>query len=191
MNNALERIYDELLQTERNYNLKLQNLCSALDILAITIPSDQIQIKEHLKREHQAYKRILHVSTLMLAIFNQFFSKKYNIAVNPAERGRLLDTLNQSLFYLTLYTPIILNYDDSIRIFNQIRQNTQLNFYLTLMEKDNSTLLTNLKIESHLILPVQRIPRYELFLKDLLKHTPITNPECPSLIEVHQKIQYH
>eukprot|EP01125_Pyxidicula_operculata_P005434 TRINITY_DN1931_c0_g1_i3.p1 TRINITY_DN1931_c0_g1~~TRINITY_DN1931_c0_g1_i3.p1 ORF type:complete len:789 (+),score=201.46 TRINITY_DN1931_c0_g1_i3:526-2892(+) len=37
-------------------------------------------------------------------------------------------------------------------------------------------------LESLLITPIQRIPRYELLLEDLLKHTPLDHPDSLSLV---------
>jgi hypothetical protein len=44
------------------------------------------------------------------------------------------------------------------------------------------------KIESLLITPVQRLPRYVMLLRDLLKHTPDSHPDFAKLTEVVGKI---
>jgi hypothetical protein len=44
------------------------------------------------------------------------------------------------------------------------------------------------KIESLLITPVQRLPRYVLLLRDLLKHTPESHPDFAKLTEVVNKV---
>jgi hypothetical protein len=44
------------------------------------------------------------------------------------------------------------------------------------------------KLESLLITPVQRLPRYVLLLRDLLKHTPDSHPDFAKLTEVVNKV---
>jgi len=44
-------------------------------------------------------------------------------------------------------------------------------------------------LESLLITPVQRIPRYEMLLKDLLKHTWPSHPDHQDLVLALSKIQ--
>jgi hypothetical protein len=38
-------------------------------------------------------------------------------------------------------------------------------------------------------MPIQRIPRYLLLLKELIKHTPESHPDFTNLNEAHDKIQ--
>ncbi|KAL6069507.1 guanine nucleotide exchange factor 9, variant 3 [Balamuthia mandrillaris] len=44
-------------------------------------------------------------------------------------------------------------------------------------------------LRSFLILPIQRIPRYELFLKDLVKHTQEDHPDYYNLCQALQKVK--
>eukprot|EP01088_Endostelium_zonatum_P000680 TRINITY_DN10921_c0_g1_i1.p1 TRINITY_DN10921_c0_g1~~TRINITY_DN10921_c0_g1_i1.p1 ORF type:complete len:717 (+),score=184.34 TRINITY_DN10921_c0_g1_i1:604-2754(+) len=43
-------------------------------------------------------------------------------------------------------------------------------------------------IRSYLIMPVQRIPRYELFFKELIKHTPESHPDKAGITDCYTKI---
>jgi hypothetical protein len=46
-------------------------------------------------------------------------------------------------------------------------------------------------IESLLIMPVQRVPRYKMLLESLIKYTPDEDPERPRLQQVHQAKAEH
>ncbi|XP_076331534.1 uncharacterized protein LOC143236821 isoform X2 [Tachypleus tridentatus] len=45
-----------------------------------------------------------------------------------------------------------------------------------------------LTLDALLIMPVQRIPRYELLIKELLKHTPVDHPDYQSLVLAQKEI---
>jgi hypothetical protein len=52
------------------------------------------------------------------------------------------------------------------------------------LEKSNGVKLENKDIFAYLIMPVQRIPRYQLLLRDLLKHTEKDHNDYESLQKV-------
>ena len=56
-------------------------------------------------------------------------------------------------------------------------------------EFETSVKLPLEKLESYLIMPVQRIPRYILLLEDLIKHTPPENYEHESLISALRAVK--
>jgi hypothetical protein len=43
-------------------------------------------------------------------------------------------------------------------------------------------------LESYLILPVQRIPRYQMLLSDLVKHTSPEHPDYHNLLTAQAKV---
>jgi hypothetical protein len=53
------------------------------------------------------------------------------------------------------------------------------------LEKSNGAKLENKDIFAYLIMPVQRIPRYQLLLRDLLKHTEKDHNDFESLQKVN------
>ncbi|KAJ3012464.1 UNVERIFIED_CONTAM: hypothetical protein HDU68_001177 [Siphonaria sp. JEL0065] len=40
---------------------------------------------------------------------------------------------------------------------------------------------TQISLQSYLILPVQRLPRYKLLVDQLLESTPLNHPDCADL----------
>ena len=45
-----------------------------------------------------------------------------------------------------------------------------------------------LTLPMYLITPVQRIPRYRLLLKDIIKKTPEDHPDYPQLVQAEEKM---
>lgn len=48
----------------------------------------------------------------------------------------------------------------------------------------------NLTLESFLVEPVQRIPRYKLLLDELRKHTPDSHPDHPNIVAACETVQF-
>ncbi|KAL9650367.1 hypothetical protein ABK040_016434 [Willaertia magna] len=74
--------------------------------------------------------------------------------------------------FMKLYTEYINNFQNAATILRERRKKNQnLNNYLNKC-KETREECKGLDITSFMILPVQRIPRYQLLLKELLKYTP-------------------
>lgn len=86
--------------------------------------------------------------------------------------------------YLKMYTQYIAAYGHAMKTINSFRNNPKFQEFL--QEKQLSS---GQSILSFLIMPVQRIPRYEMLLKEVIKNTRPKHPEIPSLKEAFAKIQ--
>jgi len=73
--------------------------------------------------------------------------------------------------FLKLYGTYSKGYDSAIEALNKVADTQWFNAHTD----------GKLKVESVLITPVQRIPRYTLLLEDLLKHTPEDHPDFNNL----------
>merc|ERR1712137_150218 len=79
-----------------------------------------------------------------------------------------------------LYTIYCSNYDKAIALVQEHKkENPQ--FAQFLADAQNNDLFHGSYITSMLILPIQRIPRYEMFLQQLVKQTPEDHPDYESL----------
>jgi len=73
--------------------------------------------------------------------------------------------------FLKLYTKYVNNYTDALNAMKSIRdRNANFDFFLTLNEKCEGA-----RVEDWTILPVQRVPRYLLLLKGIMKCTEETD----------------
>ncbi|XP_070607613.1 rho guanine nucleotide exchange factor 17 [Erythrolamprus reginae] len=82
------------------------------------------------------------------------------------------------------YIDNFLNAKDAIRIAKEARPAFMKFLAQSMRENKEKQALSDL-----LIKPVQRIPRYELLVKDLLKHTSEEHPDYPFLIEAQKSIK--
>jgi len=74
----------------------------------------------------------------------------------------------------------------AVQKLQQIReQNEEAYVFLKIHEKAAG----NKQLDSFLIMPVQRLPRYLLLLKELIKNTPSNDPYLSDMNEAHDRIK--
>nr|XP_008018285.2 rho guanine nucleotide exchange factor 17 isoform X2 [Chlorocebus sabaeus] len=82
------------------------------------------------------------------------------------------------------YIDNFLNAKDAVRVAKEARPAFLKFLEQSMRENKEKQALSDLMIK-----PVQRIPRYELLVKDLLKHTPEDHPDHPLLLEAQRNIK--
>ncbi|XP_036115633.1 rho guanine nucleotide exchange factor 17 [Molossus molossus] len=82
------------------------------------------------------------------------------------------------------YIDNFLNAKDAVRMAKEARPAFLKFLEQSMRENKEKQALSDLMIK-----PVQRIPRYELLVKDLLKHTPEDHPDHPLLLDAQRNIK--
>ncbi|EGV96977.1 Rho guanine nucleotide exchange factor 17 [Cricetulus griseus] len=82
------------------------------------------------------------------------------------------------------YIDNFLNAKDAVRVAKEARPAFLKFLEQSMRENKEKQALSDLMIK-----PVQRIPRYELLVKDLLKHTPEDHPDHPLLLDAQRNIK--
>ncbi|XP_051005007.1 rho guanine nucleotide exchange factor 17 [Acomys russatus] len=82
------------------------------------------------------------------------------------------------------YIDNFLNAKDAVRVTKEARPAFLKFLEQSMRENKEKQALSDLMIK-----PVQRIPRYELLVKDLLKHTPEDHPDHPLLLDAQRNIK--
>lgn len=162
-----EKILSEFYGTEVNYveNLKRMVEC-------FVVPLEQILPSKLTSKVFAHIKVVIGVNQIFL---NKLESILKNETLDINERQEKLATvlLNLSVTF-KLYVPYISDFENSQKL---IREEMNNNKKLKQFLKEVGTELKNrgctiTDLQSYMILPIQRLPRYRLLLADLLKHTP-------------------
>ncbi|KYO49098.1 rho guanine nucleotide exchange factor 17 isoform B [Alligator mississippiensis] len=126
----------------------------------------------------------------LLEHHEQFLEQISGCVQNWHEKQKVGDLLVQSFskdILVTIYSAYIdnfLNAKDAVRIAKEARPAFMKFLDQSMRENKEKQALSDLMIK-----PVQRIPRYELLVKDLLKHTPEDHPDYPFLIDAQRNIK--
>jgi len=92
--------------------------------------------------------------------------------------------------FLKIYTAYINNYDLATRV---LYETLQVKKFASFLVECQNNVGTKLDLSSYLIMPVQRLPRYELLLRDLVKNTSDVevNKRLTALLEQVKFVNNH
>jgi phosphoglycerate-specific signal transduction histidine kinase len=87
---------------------------------------------------------------------------------------------------MTFYSDYVNNFDRATEVYSRLFQQKPFqDFMRQCMNKAH----TKLDLPAHLIQPVQRMPRYQLLLRELIKHTDKEHVDYKNIEEALQKAQ--
>ncbi|KAM4795072.1 rho guanine nucleotide exchange factor 17 [Rhinophrynus dorsalis] len=126
----------------------------------------------------------------LLEHHEQFLEQVHHCVQNWAEIQTVGDILGQSFskeILVSIYSAYIdnfLNAKDAVRVAKEARP-----AFLKFLEQCTRENKEKQALSDLMIKPVQRIPRYELIVKDLLKHTPEDHPDHHCLMDAQRNIK--
>ena len=92
--------------------------------------------------------------------------------------------------YLKLYTEYTNNYNNALNAFGRMEKSSK---FRSIMKQCDATAAEKSGrtdgLSSYLIMPIQRIPRYEMLLKELVKNTGEAHPDYLSLTSAVEQIR--
>lgn len=165
------KVRDELISTEQTY---VRNLGILVNQYAIPLRNDP---KHGLTRD-QANTLFSNVETL------QQLHGVMLADLKAASAEEFAEVILRSADFLKMYTDYLNGYEKSIEIVNKQSKSKRFTNFLEERRKHGAPDLMSL-----MILPVQRIPRYELLLKEMVKHTFSSDPDAVTLDMALEKIK--
>ncbi|XP_032825459.2 FYVE, RhoGEF and PH domain-containing protein 3-like isoform X1 [Petromyzon marinus] len=162
----LYKIADELLQTERAYVTRLHLLdkvfCARLleeSCIKSTFPADVVTgIFSNTSTIHMFHQEFL---------LPELEKRMQEWHENP----RIGDVLQKLAPFLKMYGEYVKNFDRAMDLLNTWMEKSSP-FKAIIQEIQKRDICHNLTLQHHMLEPVQRIPRYELLLRDYLKRLP-------------------
>uniref|UniRef100_A0A8C2ALM2 FYVE, RhoGEF and PH domain containing 4b n=1 Tax=Cyprinus carpio TaxID=7962 RepID=A0A8C2ALM2_CYPCA len=167
----LYKIANELLQTERAYVTRLhlldQVFCAKLTEEAGkgTFPVEVV-------------KGIFSNVGSIYAFHSQFLLPDLETRMSQwASTPRIGDILAQLAPFLRMYAEYVKNFDSAMDLLKQWTERS-VQFNAIIQDIQSQEACGNLTLQHHMLEPVQRVPRYEMLLKDYLKKLPEDDPDC-------------
>ncbi|EAS03020.2 RhoGEF domain protein (macronuclear) [Tetrahymena thermophila SB210] len=164
-------IIKELVATEKTYTSKLQIIQNTLKSQMMNILNNEQDIQkifsniQQILELNQDFLEYIKVRSDTVYSFYTFNNKKYPVTLYNQE---VFDKYIQvTIPYFKIYVDYMQNFEVSMQYLEKLKEGRKdIRDYLKQFESENDN------ISSLLILPVQRIPRYELLFKTLLEKTP-------------------
>ena len=177
-----KKVYEEIISTEQTYVTSLQVAVNyyILPLRKFIGTNEEILSKEHIEKLFSNIEVIFNVNSVLL---NQLSETQLNWDV---EISTISNVFLQIIPYLKLYFEYESDYDTASEKLLIALKNER---FKKLDDENAEKYLNNLTLNSILIMPIQRIPRYNLLLKDLIKHTWNDHPDYLKLRNTLIEIQ--
>eukprot|EP01084_Bolivina_argentea_P017178 32079_1 len=167
------RAISELISTEQTYvdNLRLLN-----ELYYIPLTQSKIIKQKYIQSHFGEIPTIINLNDNLLSTLKK---NKSNDRIGEAMLGFIP--------FLKMYQNYINKHEQSIKLLTELQKNNaDFSAFLNLQRKEERAKFQTL--QSFLILPIQRVPRYELCLKEIIKLTSADNTDGPNLKQCFDKI---
>lgn len=170
-----ERVVFEILSTEQTY---VESLRDCLDVYlrpleAAVASGKPIITEDKVEVIFKGLATIADSNTTFLNALRTRLQKWHpNLCVG--------DVIVSIEAFLDKYTEYIQNYTEAVRLFKR-EQRKRKGFKEFLSKQKLDPRAKGRNLDQFLIMPVQRIPRYHLLLRELVKHTWTTHPDYEAL----------
>ncbi|KAL0481640.1 RacGEF [Acrasis kona] len=161
-------ILKEFLDTEKQY---VSNLHTMIYGFAIPIKTAKAVTDDVHDIIFKKVNVLIKINGKFLLQISQIEQMKQDVEDIKAVSSNFITTISEYLPSFKLYTDYINNYPRALQVLQtEVEKNKKLRAVLD-KQRDlmQSMTLRNSDLESFMIVPIQRIPRYQLLLKDLLK----------------------
>jgi len=172
-----DKIVKEIVETEETYVKSLNDL--------MKIYHEPLLNSPYLKQEEVDF--IFSGLPTIIAVNEELLKslhEKMKVWKNDDTIGNVMLKL---IPFLGLYRQYLRNYDHARQIISdKKRKQPRFGDFLEEVKQTNGS--TALSLISFLIMPIQRIPRYKLLLRELVKYTPESHPDAEDLQSAYDKV---
>jgi len=170
-----KKVAMEMFETEKTYVRSLKLIYDEFVCVLRNAATDKSAIltTEELQRIFSYWEVLLKCHTSLLKVIEE---RMNGWDVRP-EIG---DIFSEKTAFIKLYKHYINGFDKSVISIKELKERHP-KFKEFLAKLEFTPKLSGLGLQSYLILPVQRIPRYVLLLQDMLKHTVEGHPDYANL----------
>nr|CAG4717260.1 unnamed protein product [Naegleria fowleri] len=176
-----ENCAKEILSTEKSYveSLNILQEVYLKPFKAMAAKEKPIISKEEVQAIFSDIDVILNVNTTFLNdLEERLKTYEHNVQISDI-------FLTIAPFFKT-YSRYCNNFDKANEVLKECKKREDFKEVVVKMDKDSRT--SKLGLQSYLILPIQRIPRYRLLLQDLIKHSGPDHPDYKGLKNALDKI---
>ncbi|KAJ3157753.1 hypothetical protein HDU89_000131 [Geranomyces variabilis] len=179
------KIANEILESERRYVDSLIQLRKTFFeplMAAVGTPSEIIPRKT-IQNVFSELPGLINVNTeLLKQLENRLEAEPWS-----SSDGFMGDIFLNLAPYLKMYSSYVKNFNNALTLVTENMARVPA-FAQFIARQNADAELKGLPLQSFLILPVQRIPRYKMLLEDLLKQTDQEHPDYPTLQKSLAKI---
>ncbi|XP_071357684.1 FYVE, RhoGEF and PH domain-containing protein 4-like isoform X2 [Trachinotus anak] len=166
----LYKIANELLQTERAYVARL-HLLDQVFCLRLTEEAGRGSFPP------EVIRNIFSNISSIYSFHSQFLLPDLETCITRwCERPGLGNVLLQHAPFLRMYADYVRNFDQAVELVRTWSERSSA-FRNIIQDIQSQEVCGSLTLQHHMLEPVQRVPRYEMLLRDYLKKLPEDSPD--------------
>jgi hypothetical protein len=179
-----KQVIQELLDTERAYFKYLEQ---AISYYMIPIRENNMIKNAQIIALFKSFEEIQRVNKLILVALEKRMAQWKGL---PKNQQRLGDIFTQLSPFLKVYSEYVTNYQTHIATINEKLNDSKMVLFLKKCSASvDAKYDQGQTIQSLLIMPIQRIPRYELLLREVLKYTNVEYSDYTELNKALLQVQ--
>lgn len=166
----LQKIANELLQTERAY-------VSRLHLLDKVFYAGLLEEANRGSFPAEVVNKIFSNTSSINVFHSDFLLPELEKRMTEwSTTPRIGDILQKLAPFLKMYAEYVRNFDNAMELMKSWMERSA-QFKLTIQDIQRQEVCGSLTLQHHMLEPVQRIPRYEMLLKDYLRKLPQDSPD--------------
>jgi hypothetical protein len=162
------KVIAEIIETERIYSENISKLASEY-IAPLKLHANDFNIKP--EKISALFSNLETLSGFHNILYSEFAASTTTAAIAK--------TILKFADFLRLYTIYVNNYSNAMKALTDLQQHSKK--FVAFQQERRSVF--GMDLASYLIMPVQRIPRYELLLKELKRNLDANNEEDAALLD--------
>ncbi|ELP85326.1 Rho guanine nucleotide exchange factor, putative [Entamoeba invadens IP1] len=174
-----DRIVEEIYSTELSYVTSL-GVCES----CYRSP----MMKDNSPFKHEDVNEIFKFFDEVLKCNREFLSMLVQARKNDTLKNSISKIFLRFCPFFAIYQHFLINHDNAFSILTKLEDNSKLSAFLQTCQ-ESITVPQKLDLRDYLIMPVQRLPRYNLLLTDLLKNTPQDHVEFQDLTKAVESVR--
>eukprot|EP01083_Nonionella_stella_P007898 22727_1 len=178
-----KRAIEELLKTEKTYVHLMSKLVEHF-VLFLRNNKSTLAAEDY----HILFPADIHA----ILGLNQTFLKELTTVIESKDfnnkNTKIGDIIYDFCPHFKMYQMYLNNYQYAVTRLAQLRQKKTSPFSMYCNMQRQQAYFNNLPLESLIILPIQRMPRYKMLLEEITKHTCANHPDLKQLQNALSKI---
>ena len=172
-------VIKEIVSTENSYVTQLQIV---IDYVLKPLETSKLLSSDEKEKIFGDIEKIYFVNNQFRILLNSFKEEKYdNLLI-----GKMFNDMSN---YFNIYGSYNVNYLNASTIIQEMKRSKHpfIEWTKTQLKQCEIEEYRELSISSFLITPIQRLPRYILLMKEIVKYTPTSHPDFPFANEAIEK----
>jgi len=182
-----EKVLGEIIDTERTY---MKSLGKLIEVFLKPLKTQNIVDSSTIPRLFSNIESLQRFHLELYMLFEAAMKQVKKATDHPNHDRGIGNIFLSRMPFFKLYTEYVNNYDVSHSTLMKLNRDKKFTTFVTenCISEDGKQ-VGSFYLKNLLITPIQRIPRYQMLLQDIVKHTPRSHPDFDEVMLAQMKMK--